>query len=99
MYEEMSDEDVPDMVLAVEENPQWLSTLQVRFNMSHTGSQVCKVSSALCQFTTKIYVHFQVRCAAEALLRSLERKRPDFFQTVTNEELEDIPPLLLTGLP
>lgn len=68
MYEEVSDEDVPDMVQAIEENPQWLSK-------------------------------GQARCAAEALLRYLEKQRPDYFETITDEELDEIPTVLLINQP
>lgn len=67
--------------------------------MSLTRSQVFKVSSALYQMATKFSVYFQARCAAEALLRYLEKQRPDYLETITDEELDEIPTVLLINMP
>lgn len=69
------------------------------YNINLTRSQVFKVSSALYQMTTKFSVYFQARCAAEALLRYLEKQRPDYFETITDQELDEIPTVLLINQP
>lgn len=49
--------------------------------------------------TATISVHFQARCAAEKLLQYLEGKRPNYFETITDEELDAIPTVLLISQP
>lgn len=46
-----------------------------------------------------VYVHFQARCAAETLLQYLERKRFNYFETISDEELDMIPTVLLINQP
>ncbi|CAL1611125.1 unnamed protein product [Knipowitschia caucasica] len=40
----------------------------------------------------------QIRCTAQTLFKSLESERPDFFQTITEEEMRNIPSLHLIHL-
>ncbi|XP_068179193.1 otoancorin [Antennarius striatus] len=42
---------------------------------------------------------WQVACAARRLVRACEAKGPDYFQTITEEELDEIPTLLLSHFP
>lgn len=44
-------------------------------------------------------VHFQARCAAQKLFATLEKERADYFKTITEEEMDQIPTLLLLHLP
>ncbi|XP_047196884.1 otoancorin [Hippoglossus stenolepis] len=41
----------------------------------------------------------QAICASRKLFATLEKKRPDYFRTITEEELDDTPTLLLLHLP
>lgn len=41
----------------------------------------------------------QAGCAAGKLFAILERERPDYFKTITGNELEKIPTSLLIHLP
>ncbi|KAM6995321.1 otoancorin [Tautogolabrus adspersus] len=41
----------------------------------------------------------QAGCAARKLFATLEKTRVDYFKTITKEEMDDIPPILLLRLP
>lgn len=69
------------------------------YTIGLTRSQVGKVSIFGCHFILIINVHFQARCAAVTLHQYLERKRLNYFETINDEELDEIPTVLLINQP